>query len=324
MRIGLPALALAVGCWLAVSLVPSHAYAQLSGANTKGDFGLLSGSQAAPGFNVAVMFLRYGGDTLRDRNGDSIRLDPEERGSLVARGFAPGIVYVSDFKILGANYGLMVFPALTNNNLEIPVLGLNARTDTGFGDTFVQPINLGWHTPRADFITGLTLYVPTGSYDPEASDNLGQGMWTFEPFVGTTLFFDQAQSWHLAATAFYEIHSSKRDTDISVGDILTLEGGFGKSFLEGAANVGVAYYAQWKVTDDQVGRDLEELLEGRRLGKHRVFGIGPEVTVPIATRSKLIAVLNVRYSWEAGARTTLEGQNLVITATIPIPSVRLQ
>jgi len=78
------------------------------------------------------------------------------------------------------------------------------------------------------------------------------------------------------------------------------------------------------VTDDQVGRDLGDSLEGRRLGKHRVFGIGPEVTVPIATGSKLIAVLNARYFWEAGARTTLEGQNLVITATFPIPSVRLQ
>ncbi len=309
---------------LALVVAAGQAQAQFSGAHTKGDFGIQSGSQAAPGFYLAVMVLRYDGDTLRDRNGDPIRVDPEGRGSLVANGFAPGIVFTSDFKIFGANYGFMAFPALTNNALEIPILDLESRTDTGFGDTYLQPLNLGWHTGRADFIAGLGLYAPTGSYDPDASDNLGLGMWTFEPFVGTTLYFDEKKSWSFAATAFYETHTKKKDTDIKVGDVLTLEGGLGKSFMEGALIVGVTYYAQWKVTADDVGRDLEMLLEGRMLGKNRVFGIGPEVTVPIATKSKLIALIDVRYFWESGARTTVEGQNLVVTVTFPIPSVSLQ
>ncbi len=29
--------------------------------------------------------------------------------------------------------------------------------------------------------------------------------------------------------------------------------GLGKSFMDGAANVGIAYYAQWKVSDDDFG-----------------------------------------------------------------------
>jgi hypothetical protein len=55
-----------------------------------------------------------------------------------------------------------------------------------------------------------------------------------------------------------------------------------------------------------------------------VFGFGPDLTLPIATKSKLYALLNVRYLWEAGARLKTEGQTLVVTATIPIPSVKLK
>jgi hypothetical protein len=47
------------------------------------------------------------------------------------------------------------------------------------------------------------------------------------------------------------------------------------------------------------------------------------VTLPVATKKKLYALVNVRYFWEIGARTKTRGQTLVITATFPIPSVKL-
>ena len=77
------------------------------------------------------------------------------------------------------------------------------------------------------------------------------------------------------------------------------------------------------VTEDDLGIDLElpvELL----VGKHRVYGVGPELTIPIATKKMLIGFLNARYLWETGARSTLEGNTFVFTATFPIPSVPLQ
>jgi hypothetical protein len=218
----------------------------------------------------------------------------------------------------------MIFPALTDNALESPILGLASNADTGFTDLYIQPINLGWHTDRADFITGLGVYAPTGSYDPDASDNLGLGMWSFEFFAGTTIYFDKAKTWHFATTAYYETHTEKEDTDIKVGDILTLEGGLGKSFMGGALSVGIAYYAQWKVTDDDLGQELEALLGGWKLGKHRGFGVGPEVTIPIATKSKLIGLVTARYFWETGVRSSLEGNTFVINVTFPIPSVPIQ
>ena len=103
-----------------------------------------------------------------------------------------------------------------------------------------------------------------------------------------------------------------------VGDLLTLEGGVGRSFLAGAASVGLAYYAQWKVTDDDFGLPGQPIL-----GKHRVYGIGPDVTLPIASKNKLIALLNVRYLWETGVRVKTEGNAFVVTASFPIPNVKI-
>jgi hypothetical protein len=64
---------------LAFSVMPESAFSQLSGHNTKGDFGLLSGTQSPPGwYMVAPMYYRYSADEFRDRNGD--RLLATDRG----------------------------------------------------------------------------------------------------------------------------------------------------------------------------------------------------------------------------------------------------
>jgi hypothetical protein len=82
-------------------------------------------------------------------------------------------------------------------------------------------------------------------------------MWSFEFFAGSTIYFDEARSWHFATIAWYETHTEKKDTDIRVEDILTLEGGLGKSSKDGALSVGAAYYAQWKLTEEDLGTTLE-------------------------------------------------------------------
>ena len=55
-----------------------------------------------------------------------------------------------------------------------------------------------------------------------------------------------------------------------------------------------------------------------------MFAFGPDVTLPVASRSKLFALVNVRHLWEAGARLKTQGQTLVVTATFPVPSVKLK
>ena len=303
-------------------LLPLSSYAQLSGHNTKGDFGLMSGTQAPPGLYVVPLYLYYAADTLRDGNGD--RFAPlRGGGSVDASALIAGLLWVSEKRILGGNYGFSIFPGVTNNALELPALASDSKTSTGLADIYIQPVILGWHTRRADFTAGLGIYAPTGDYDADSDSNRGLGMWSYEAFGGSTLYFGKAKTWHLAATAFYETHGKKDGTDVRVGDILTIEGGFGKSFMEGAVSVGLAYYAQWKITDDDLGLGFIPP-GGPILGKHRVYGVGPEVSLPLASKSKLYGFLNLRYFWETGARTTLEGNTFLMTLTFPVPSIPLQ
>jgi hypothetical protein len=125
----------------------SPAAAQLGGHNSKGDFGLQSGTQAPPGwYVVAPMYYRYSADEFRDRNGDSI-LAINSGGSVEATAWLPGAFWVSEHKVLGANYSFVIFPGVTNNALEFPPLGTDDRVSTGLADLYFQPINLGWTTP---------------------------------------------------------------------------------------------------------------------------------------------------------------------------------
>jgi len=104
------------------------------------------------------------------------------------------------------------------------------------------------------------------------------------------------------------------------GDAFVSVGKYGRgeqNELAGYLNLSV------KKTFANLGLDLE-LPGGTLLAKHRVYGFGPELTLPIATKEKLYALLNVRYFWEIGARTMLEGSTLLVTASLPIPSISLQ
>jgi hypothetical protein len=93
--------------------------------------------------------------------------------------------------------------------------------------------------------------------------------------------------------------------------------------MDGTLSVGVAYYAQWKLSNDDFGLN-PSLPIGPVLGKHRVYGFGPEITIPLASKKKLFGFLNLRYLKETGALTALEGDTFLVTLTFPVPSIPLQ
>ena len=316
-----------------VTLAATPAYAQLNGENLLGDNGVKSGSQAAPGLYVSSLYYFYRTDTIKDKDGNQISFDPNQSGSQKLHLLAPVFTYVSKAKVLGGQFGMMAVLPFANGALEAPAFGLDDSVGTGVADMYLVPLQLGWHKTRADVVTSFALFAPTGRYTAGADDNIGKGMWSYELSAGTTVYLDAEKTWNLATTGYWETHSKKKDTGnlqvanitltgVKVGQLLTLEGGLGKSFLGGAASVGLAYYAQWKLTVDEFGIAIS-LPSGRAIGKHKVWGFGPDVTMPIATKSTLIALVNVRYFWEAGAQLKTQGQSLVVTAAFPVPSIKI-
>jgi hypothetical protein len=288
--------------------------AQLNGFNIRGDTGSKAGTQAPEGIYVGGPFYWYGTDRINNSSGTQVN----PVGSLDMFIGGPLFSWVTPAKILGANYSFTVVLPIANTALEIPVFRQNPSP--GLSDMYVQPMNLGWHLPRTDITAGYGIYMPTGRYTAGANDNTGLGMWGHEFFIGSTVYLDQAKAWHAASTVSLEFHSQKRDSQAQVGNLMTLEGGFGRDFLKGAASAGVAYYAQWKLSDDTLTGLPQLLIQG----KNSTAAIGPELSLPIATKKTVFGFFTFRYQWEFLAHTTTQGRGMNIQLVFPLKPIKIK
>jgi hypothetical protein len=294
-------------------LLPSTTSAQLNGSNIKGDAGLKAGSQAPPGAYIAVPLYFYTADAVKGRSGNEILT-----GNIDAALFGVALNVVTQKTLLGGTYGFLVVLPWANNRIQ-GVEDFDSNPGAGLTDMYVQPISLGWRTPRADFTAAYGLFLPTGRYEDGADNNTGLGMAGQEILVGTTVYLNQQRSLHAATAATFDFFSEKKDSETRVGNILNLEGGVGADFLKGGLTTGLSYYGTFKLTDDEFNSRLPIGL----IGKNRVWGLGPEVSLALATKKTVYGFVTVRYQWELAARTATEGAAWNIMATFPIKPIRL-
>lgn len=107
-----------------------------------------------PGFYGALYDYWYSTGRLNDRNGNGVRsvtvgpgpgvtLDVDVHVNLYA--VSPMFLWVSDWKIAGAQYAAYIAPSFANSSIEAALTtvtgrGINADTSSfGVGDLFVQP-----------------------------------------------------------------------------------------------------------------------------------------------------------------------------------------
>jgi len=287
-------------------LIAVSADAQYKGDHIPGFIGLESGSQAPPGLYVGDLVYVYHTDTIKDNNGNAVTLP----GSLTSTADVILVSLVTNYKLFGGKVGASIgFPFIKN---RIQFNSLDVRTSFAYTDTFAG-VTLGWNLKRADITAGYNLYMPTGKFEPNATDNTGLGIWANEFTLGSTVYLDQKRTWNAAATFALEFNSDKRDTNIHVGDLGTIEGGLARTFYKKASgpipivmNLGVAGYAQFKITGDS-GSDIPPALRGL---KDRVFALGPEFNIFIpGPRLSLVA----RFEPEFGARNRTQGQTIVFS-----------
>lgn len=299
-----------------VSCAWGGAAAQLKGHNISGDFGLQSGTQAPPGIYLVNANWIYPTDTIKNDRGDKIN---QGGGSLTSLFVAGGLSYVTDVKILGGTLGGTFIVPVIKNRIQTNALDVN--TPLAFSDIYWQPAHLGWHLKRADVIIGYGIFFPTGKFQPGGSENSGLGMVSHEISGGATLHLDEKKSWSLAALLSYEIHGRKRGIDQKVGDLVTIEGGLGKTFYKKVnnplpliINIGAVGYTQFKATGDS-GTALPVVLRGL---KDRVFGAGPEFNIFIPQARLTVAV---RYIPEFGARNRTQGQTILVSVAFVAKSL---
>jgi hypothetical protein len=227
-----------------------------------------------PGVYFQNFLFAYSTSTFRDRNGDrveSIGPIPLEIDLDVIVDF-PVVYWISDKKLLGANFGVVVGVPIQNADIaaQLPTLGLDAdESNFGFGDLMIEPLMLGWHQGRWDYYAGYIFYAPTGEYDEGASDNLGLGYWTHEVQGSIVYRGGENRLWTAGGLFTYDLHTNREGVDIQPGDNVTIEWGVSKILLPSLIELGVTGYSQWQVTDDDgsdVTRDPEIHDQAHALG----------------------------------------------------------
>jgi hypothetical protein len=287
-------------------LICSYAHAQFKGDHIPGFTGLQNGTQAPPGLYVGNVVWVYPTDTLKDNSGRDLNVP----AGITSTATIILVSLVANQKLLGGNIGASVaFPFIQN---RIQTASLDVNTGFGWTDMFAN-VSLGWKLKRADVMLGYNAYFPTGRFTGTATNNTGLGMWGNEVTIGSTVYLNEKKTWHAAATFGAEFHTEKAGTGITVGNLGTVEYGFGKTFYKKGAgpiptifNVGAAGYAQFKMTGDN-GPGVPLALRGL---KDRVFALGPEFNV-FMPGPRLTFL--VRYQPEFAARNRTQGQTIIIS-----------
>ena len=233
-------------------LVPGQALGQLAGDLSLGEYGLTAGTAPPVGLSLSVAAQEYFTNTLVGPQGVVLPTS----GSLNTLAVPIlSLWWVSPWTLLGGNFGVQLSLQGTSSRSDYPRLG-SSEHGYGFGDTWIQPAGLSWHTTYVDALAGLALYIPTGRYQPGGDNNTGQGQWGFEFSGGATVWFDAGHHFNFAALALYDVYSPKsgtvglNNTQLQTGNTFSLQGAFGYQFLDGALNIGIPYSFQWKVTQD--------------------------------------------------------------------------
>jgi len=276
-------------------------FAGETGHYVNGGEGIKAATLPPPGFYWRLYNQFYTADTLNDENGNELDVGYDlSVYSLVNR-----FVWISNVKILGADFGVSLVVPLVRADIEIKSAGIDDQ-EFGLADIAVEPFVLSWHGPRYDAAFALALYVPTGEYDKNKPASPGKDFWTGMATVGGTYYFDSEKTWSASILGRYEIHSEKDETDVKPGDNFHFEWGIGKTLAE-TWDVGLTGYCQWQVTDDS-GSDVT----WDKSAHDRVYAVGPEVSAffPPARLS-----VSLRSQWEFDARDGGEGNVTTLILT---------
>jgi hypothetical protein len=206
-----------------------------------------------PGVTYANLALNYSASQLNGPAGNRI---PGLSGTYSFWVDENIIYFVPKYKILGGYFMPYIALNYASGELVANITGTNLGTGgggSGFADTFVEPLNLGWHLKRADVNAGYAFTAPTGRFTPGASNNVGSGYWGNNLTTGTTLYITKNKATTANLATDWEVHGRKSGTNIIPGQAFTIEWGFGqilplKKDFSRLLQVGFVGYDQWQLS----------------------------------------------------------------------------
>jgi hypothetical protein len=280
--------------------------AQANVPQLRGEYGIGSGTQKPPGGYAEMIYSTYEPEHVIAVNENATpRLQPIS--DLIAAQFT----YTFKAPVLGGHYSMTAQVPWSDFAITVP--DIQGSVSWGFSDVYVQPARLGWTYPMADVVAGVGVYMPTGRFGDDATSNAGFGMWSFETSAGSTVYLGPSKQSSASALVLYQVQSHVRSSDKRAGDVLSVAGGVGHTIIPHTGQIGLAYYAMWKLTPDQNFDVSPEFA-----GKNRMFGAGPEVTVPFPLPPGT-GSLTLRYLIEFACRSSTQGNTIYLSVSIGPP-----
>ena len=270
----------------------------------------------------------YSTETLKNRNGDevgsltvdgplgttTVTVEPD----IAAFAVAPALVWVSTWQVLGARYAALVLPTFVSASPQVSLSLARTgrfldRTRTidrtleadagGMGDTYFQPVWLGWSGQHYDASAAYGFYAPTGN------DGVSLEFWEhqFQAAGAWYPWADKRMAVTLAGT--YELPMEKDGEDLTPGDRFTLNWGISQYLplrkdLTILAELGIRGYSQWQIQEDS-GSDVSQIRNVQLNAEDQIHSVGLQAGL---TFPPFDANLNFGYMWEFGAEARFEGQ----------------
>jgi hypothetical protein len=251
---------------------------------------------AFPGWLVEETFVYYDANGFTDSKGKDI----PGSNRLTAMSAVTHVAWISSFRLLGGFYGAEVLLPLVDLDVDTD-FGPNGR-ERGMGDLIVGPLFIQWsdsklfgmpyfHRFNFDFV------LPTGEYRKNSPVNVGNNIYTFNPYYAFTLI--PTDRLEVSARLHYLWCSENRDPFVGLGADDTQPGqafhaNFAASYemLKGL-RIGLNGYYLQQITDDRIDGD------DQAASKERILGIGPGLKY---TYDRLSLYLNTYYETMAENR----------------------
>jgi hypothetical protein len=316
---------------------------QQKGQYVPGQFGLNAGAIPDPGITYANLALNYSADRLNDSNGN--RISQNVTGTYSFWVDENIVYYVPQHKILGGYF--MPYVAINYASGSVvaalpPLLpggtsGISLSAGgSGLADTFVEPLNLGWHLMkgRVDFNAGYAFTAPTGRYTAGASNNVGSGYWGNNITSGTTFYITKNKGTSANLSTDWEVHGQKtvastpsgQFSKITPGQAFSDEWGIGqvlpvKKDMSQLAQLGLVGYDQWQVSSNGGTYLVAGLpVAASRVPYYSVHGIGLQANYILPAKD---FALFFKYYDEYSAKARPQGRTIVFgfswTLRIPKP-----
>lgn len=185
----------------------------------------------------------------------------------------PMLIYFGKKRVLKARWGFMALPIWNNPSANIAmdfylgqanVSASRLRVNSfGAGDFYLQPIWLSWDKKKFSTAVSYGIWVPTGKYKVNASDNIGLGYFSHN-FRLAARYRPKPQVTLMGALTLEANHKQKK-IDFTEAPHLTVDFGAASS-LKGGHELGIFGFGMWQTGSDRGSKAV--------LNKDRMMGVG--------------------------------------------------